>query len=98
MVFQYFGENLTHQVVSLSLYSARRSLKLERADLQIHLLWCKTGICSWNPSVEVSLMLDNPFPVLFLCNFFSLYVMSLTVCLNEQTKISHFNHLKPGLD
>ena len=27
----------------------------------MHLLWCKTRICSWNVSVKGSLMLDDPF-------------------------------------
>ena len=53
---------------NLSLYSAQTSLKLEGPALQMHLLRCRTGICSWNLSVEVSLMLGDLFPVLFLCN------------------------------
>ena len=45
---------------------AHPSLKLERPTLTMHILWCKTDICSWKLSAKVSLMLDNPFPVPFL--------------------------------
>ena len=53
---------------NLPLHAARKSLKLDGPDLEMHLLWCRTGICSWNISVAVPLMLDDPFPVLFFCN------------------------------
>ena len=29
----------------------------------MHILWCRTSICSCKLSAKVSLMLDNPFPV-----------------------------------
>ena len=41
--------------------------KLERPALKIHILWCRTDICSCKLSAKVSLMLDNLFPVLSLC-------------------------------
>ena len=49
------------------LYFDQPSLKLERPALKIHILWCRTDICTWKLSAKVSSMLDNPFPVLFLC-------------------------------
>ena len=51
---------------TLSLYFAQTCLKLERPALEVHIAWCKTGI--YNLSEKVSLMLDNPFIILFLCN------------------------------
>ena len=53
---------------TLSLYSADTCLKLERLALEMHILYCRTDICSWNLPVEVSLMLDDSFSVPFLCN------------------------------
>ena len=53
---------------TLSLYSADTCLKLERSALEIHILYCRTDVCSWNLPVEVSFMLDDSFSVPFLCN------------------------------
>ena len=39
----------------------------ERPALKKHILWCRTDTYSYNLSAEVSLMLDNPFPVPSLC-------------------------------
>ena len=50
-----------------SLYFVQSSLKLERPALKIRILWCRTDSCSWKLSAKVSLMLDDPFPVSFLC-------------------------------
>ena len=33
----------------------------------MHMLWCRTNICSCKHSAKVSLMLDNTFPVPSLC-------------------------------
>ena len=52
----------------LSLYTARKYLKLKQPALEMHILWCRTAIFSWNLSHEWSLALDDPFSVLFLCN------------------------------
>ena len=51
---------------TFSLYFAQPLLKLERLTLKIHILCCKTDICSWKLSAKVSLMLDNPVPIPFL--------------------------------
>ena len=53
---------------TFSLYFAQPSYELlERPALRMHILWCRTDICSCKLSAKVSLMLDNPFPVLSLC-------------------------------
>ena len=52
---------------TLSLYSSHTCIKLKGLVLEMRLLWCRTGICSWIVSVEGSLMLDGPFSVSFLC-------------------------------
>ena len=45
------------------------SFKLKRPVLKMDILWCRTDICSWKISVNLSLMLENPFLVPFLCKF-----------------------------
>ena len=52
---------------TFSLYFAQQSYELERPALKMHILWCRTDICSCKLSAKVSLMLDNPFPVPSLC-------------------------------
>ena len=53
---------------TFSLCFAQQSYKLERPPtLKMHILWCRTDICSCKLSTKVSLMLDNPFPVPSLC-------------------------------
>ena len=52
---------------TFTLYFAQSSLKLERLVFKIRILWCRTHSCSWRLSVKVSLMLNNPFPVPFIC-------------------------------
>ena len=52
---------------TFSLYFAQPSYELERPALKMHILWCRTGICSCKRSAKVSLTLDNPFPVSSLC-------------------------------
>ena len=64
------------------LYFSQASLKLERPALKIqHRLCCRTDICSWKLSANVSLMLDNPFPVPFLCKLkhTSVYFISMSM-------------------
>ena len=72
MLFHDFDWNLAYQV---RLYFAQALLKPERPAFKIHRLWCRIDICSWKLSAKISLMLDNPFPVPFLCklNHTSLY-------------------------
>ena len=60
---------------TLSLYFVHTCIKLKGPVLEMYLLWCRTGICSWNVTVEGSFMLDDPFSVSFLCilKYISLY-------------------------
>ena len=60
MMFQYFDGHLTHQVLYLYILPTL-VLKLKEIVLQMHLLWCRLGICSSNVSVEGSSMLDDLF-------------------------------------
>ena len=53
---------------TLFLYSAHTCLKLKGPVLEMHLIWCRTGICSWNLSVEGFFDLDDPLWVSFFCN------------------------------
>ena len=52
---------------TFSLHFVQRSFRLERPALKMHECWSRTDVCSWKISANVYLMLDNPFPVLFLC-------------------------------
>ena len=57
---------------------------LERTALKMHILWCRTDICSCKLSAKVSLMLDNPFPVPSLCK-----LNHISVCFIQiSTKIT----------
>ena len=71
MMFQYFNGKLNYQT----------RLKLDRPALVMHRFWCKTVICSWILSGEVSLVLDDPFPAPFLCNLkhISLYFIQNSI-------------------
>ena len=52
---------------TFSLNFAQQSYELQRPALKMHILWCRTNICRCKLSTKVSLMLDNPFPVPYLC-------------------------------
>ena len=54
---------------TFSLYYTKPSYKLERLALKMHILWCRTDICSCKLSAKVSLMLDNPFPFHLFVNW-----------------------------
>ena len=75
---------------TLSLYSAHTRLKLEGPALEMQLLWCRTGICSWNVSIEGSFMLDDPFSVSFLCilEYISLYFIQNSMQVTPKWLIS----------
>ena len=60
----WLGSNISG---TISLDFAQPSYELERPALKTYLLCCRTDICSCKLSAKVSLMLDNPFPVLSLC-------------------------------
>ena len=61
---------------TFSLYFAQPSLKLQIPALKMHILWCITDTCSWKLSANLTLMLDNPFPVPFLCKLKHISVFS----------------------
>ena len=94
--FSYVNLSLELHVVStfwlgsdtsgtFSLYFAQQSYELERPALKMHILWCRTDICSCKLSAKVSLMLDNPFPVLSLCK-----LNHISICFIQiSTKITY---------
>ena len=49
------------------LYILPRNFFIFCPALKMHILWCRTDICSCKLSAKVSLMLDNLFPVPSLC-------------------------------
>ena len=56
---------------------------LERRALKMHILWCRTGICSCKLSAKICLILNNPFPDPSLCK-----LNHISVCFNQiSTKI-----------
>ena len=57
MTFQYFGWDI------FIFYP-----KLQRPALKADVLWCKTGIYSWNLSEKLSLLYEDSSPVPHLCN------------------------------
>ena len=67
MLFQHFDWDLMHQVLFFTFYPAIIWTWLERPALKMHILWCRTDICSCKLSAKVTLMLDSPFPVPSLC-------------------------------
>ena len=70
MLSQYFDWDLTHQVLFLYIYFAQPWYELERPALKnTHTLVQITDIFSWEFSVKVFLMLDNPFLVPSFCQF-----------------------------
>ena len=69
---------------TFSLYFAQPPHELERlAALKMHILWCKTDICSCKHSAKVSFMFENPFPIPSLCK-----LNHISVCFTQiSTKI-----------
>ena len=64
---------------------------LERPALQIHILWCRTDICSCKLSAKVSLMLGNPFSVPSLCKLNHIQLISVFVSCRLARKSSANN-------
>ena len=68
---RYVNLNLKLHVLStsetFSLYFTQASVKPERSALKMYTIWCRTDVYSLKLSAKAFLMLDNPFPVPFLC-------------------------------
>ena len=71
---------------TFSLYFAWPSFKHERPSLKMHILWCKTNICSCKLSAKASSMLDNPFPVQSLCKLNHICVCFLQISTKINSK------------
>ena len=66
-------------------------LSLRGLEDRMHILWCRTEICSCKLSAKVSLMLDNPFPVPSLCK-----LNHISVCFIQISTKSPANSLFPS--
>ena len=70
---------------------------------KMHILWCRTDICSCRLSAKVSLILDNSFPVPSLCklNHISVCFIQISTKINWKQLIlfreSHFFEVIPGV-
>ena len=84
MLFQHFDWDLTHQVLFHYILPSHHRYELERPALKMHILWCRTDICSCKVSAKVSLMLDNLFPLPSFCK-----LNHISVCFIQiSTKIT----------
>ena len=70
---------------NFSFYFDQPLYELERPALEMHILWCRTDICSCKLSAKISLMLNNPFPV---ASFFKLNQISIC-CIQISKKITY---------
>ena len=70
---------------TFSLHFAQQSYELERPAFKMHLLQCRTHICSCKLSAKVSLMLGNPFPVPSLCKLNHISVFFIQISTNITT-------------
>ena len=89
----------------LSLCSDLTCLKCEGLALEMHIIWCKNSIGSWNLYVEVPLTLGEPISVaFFLANNTSSKATKYSVSLRIQSecgkirtrKNSVFGHFSPS--
>ena len=67
---------------TFSLYFAQQSHELERPALKMHIVWCRTDVCSYKLSAKVPLMLCNPFPVPSLCKLNHIRVCFIRISMN----------------
>ena len=77
---------------TFSLYFIQPSYELDLRALKMHILWCRTDICSCKLSAKVSLMLDNPFLVPSLCK-----LNHISVCFIQISTKSPANSLFPSM-
>ena len=88
MLFQHFDWDLTHQVPFLYIYFAQPSCELERPALEnSHTLVQRTDIFSCKFSVNVSLMLDNPFLVPSLCRLNHIRLCFIQISTKSPAKL-----------
>ena len=82
MLLQKFDWDLTHHVLFIYIFPSHHMNLRETGheDWKMIILWCRTDICSCKLSAKVSLMLDNPFPVPYLCklNDISVYFIQIS--------------------
>ena len=90
ILFQHFDWNLTHQVLFLYFFPAIIWTWETSTTWEMHILWCRTADCSNKLFVKVSLMLDNPFPVVSLCK-----LNHISVCFIEIIKKITYKQLVP---
>ena len=91
MLFQHFDWDLTHQVLFLYIFPSHHMNLRDQHDWKMLIRWCRTDICSCKISAKVSLMLDNPFLVPFLCK-----LNHISVCFIQIGTKSPANSLFPS--
>ena len=88
MLFQHFDWDLTHQVLFLYIYFAQPSYELERPALENdHTLVPRTDIFSCKFSAKISLMLDNPFLLPFLCKLNNISLCFIQISTKSTAKL-----------
>ena len=85
MFLQHVDWDLTHQVL-FTFCPAIIWTWLEIPGLKMHILWCRTDICSCKLSEKVSLMLDNPFPVPSLCKLNHISICFIQISMKVTCK------------
>ena len=70
---------------TFSLYFIQPSYELDLRALKMHILWCRTDICSCKLSAKISLVLDNPFPVPSLCKMNHISVSFIQISTKTPT-------------
>ena len=86
MLFQHFDWDLIHQVLFLYILP-RHHMNLRDQPGKGLTLWCRTDICSCKFSAKVSLMLDNPFLVPFLCKFNHISLCFIQISTKSPAKL-----------
>ena len=80
---------------SFSLYFVQSAIRLESPALKMDIILCRTDICRRKISENVSLMLDNPVPVPFLCELkhIRVYFISNSMEMTCKWLISFYIHI-----
>ena len=67
------------------IYYPAKSYELDLKTLKMHILWCRTDICSCKLSAKISLVLVNPSSVPSLCKLNNISVVSSRLARRSPT-------------
>ena len=88
MLFQHLDWDLTHHALFLYIYFSQPSYELEKPALENAHTWVQTtDIFSCKFSVNVSLMLDNPFLVPSLCKLNHISLCFIQISTKSPAKL-----------